>query len=168
MALSKSQKCVFAKYYENALKFTFDLHHFFSFSLTDKGQKCVWQSHSDRHILISSSLNQVNIYTRQNGVPSRVLETHRNVMHEHGYQQHRSIKDNLLMVSDFLRQTANLSRGVARLSPHGSWDGLQPPRDPELDKRKKMDGWFLTLSHFLNRPTSHPTLIQIFFGFLFT
>lgn len=30
---------------------------------------------------------------------------------------------------------------VPRLLSHDSWDRLQPPRDPELGKWKKMDGW---------------------------
>lgn len=31
-------------------------------------------------------------------------------------------------------------QGVPRLLSHDSWDRLQPPRDPELGKWKKMDG----------------------------
>lgn len=30
--------------------------------------------------------------------------------------------------------------GVRCLSPNDSWDSLQPSRDPELDKRKKLYG----------------------------
>lgn len=32
-------------------------------------------------------------------------------------------------------------RQANRLSPHESWDGLQPPCDPQLDKWKKTDRW---------------------------
>lgn len=30
--------------------------------------------------------------------------------------------------------------GVPHLLPNDSWDRLQPPHDPELDKQKKIDG----------------------------
>lgn len=37
-------------------------------------------------------------------------------------------------------------QAVSCPSPYGSWDRLQAPRDPELNKQKRMDGWMLFLS----------------------
>lgn len=34
-----------------------------------------------------------------------------------------------------------LSRVYPVLSPYSSWDRIQLPQNPQLDKQEKMDGW---------------------------
>lgn len=40
--------------------------------------------------------------------------------------------------------------GVPRLSPYGTWDGLHPSHDAELDKQKEMDGCFMSVSYIIS------------------